>query len=61
MRGDLILIISRDRKAEGYAEGDYTQHSKLSVTEFIRDQHFLDRLASASEVSGIVELSLCCQ
>lgn len=46
----MFFVIYFYRKAEGYQEGDYTQHAKMTVTEFIDDPKFLDKLALASEV-----------
>ncbi|KAF6024303.1 FTSJ3 [Bugula neritina] len=47
----MIIYVSKFcRKAEGYKEGDYTQHTKLSVTDFINDPKYMDRLALASEL-----------
>ena len=57
----LVIIIVIIRKAEGYQEGDYTQHTKLTVTEFINDTNYLDRLALASQVSmySLIYILVC--
>lgn len=38
------------RKAEGYADGDYTLFHRLKATEFIQTDHHLEALADANEI-----------
>lgn len=49
---DLCLYYS---KAQGYQEGDYTLHHKLTVTNFLEAGKFLERLSVASEVAYYVQ------
>lgn len=49
-RLNLFRPEKQKRKAEGYAEGDYTLHHRLSVKTFIEDEKFLDLLADTNEI-----------
>ena len=45
------MIVVVFRRAEGYENEDISLHYKLSVTDFIKADNFLDLLGKAHEVS----------
>lgn len=46
------------RTVEGYDDGDYLQHTKLSALEFIRSENFHQLLANSAEVI-IIKVLYC--
>lgn len=46
----LMTSEKRKRSRDGYADGDYTLHHKLSVDEFFEKENFLEMLATCHEL-----------
>ncbi|ELU07817.1 hypothetical protein CAPTEDRAFT_103272 [Capitella teleta] len=62
----------KKKKAEGYEDGDYTLHQKLTITDFIRADNYMERLAACNEIefddaaikahpSTTPEILACCE